>query len=40
VNQHSWTSDRIWGASLVAIMGIYSFGYVFAAIQSFKVQQG
>jgi hypothetical protein len=40
VNQHGWTSDRVWAASLVAVMAIYSFGYAFAAIQSFKVQQG
>jgi hypothetical protein len=40
VHQHGWTSDRVWAASLVAIMAIYSFGYAFAAIKSFKIQQG
>ncbi|MDI1297757.1 DUF4153 domain-containing protein [Methylotenera sp.] len=39
VHQYGWTSDRVWAASLVAIMAIYSFGYAFAAIKSFNVQQ-
>ena len=34
VHQHGWTADRVWAASLVAIMSIYAFGYGYAAFKS------
>jgi hypothetical protein len=40
VHQHGWTSDRVWAASLVVMMTIYSVGYAFAAIKSFNMQRG
>ncbi len=40
VHQYGWTSDRVWAASLVAVMAIYSVGYAVAAIKSFNLQQG
>ena len=40
VNQYGWTSDRVWAASFVAIMTIYSVGYAFAAVRSMRLSQG
>ena len=40
VHQYGWTQDRVWAASFVVMMAIYSFGYAFAAIKSLKVTQG
>lgn len=36
INQYGWTDDRVWAASITFVMAIYSMGYAYAALQSFK----
>lgn len=36
VAQYGWTDDRVWAASITFIATLYSVGYAYAAIHSFK----
>ena len=36
VAQYGWTDDRVWAASFTLIATLYSVGYAYAAVQSFK----
>lgn len=36
VVQYGWTDDRVWAACITLIATLYSVGYAYAAVQSFK----